>query len=126
MGLGHSRQKYNYLPETISDSIFAIISEELGLIGALILITLFVILALRGFKIAKNAPDDFGKLVDGGITFWIVFQAFMNIMAITGLMPLTGIPLPFISYGGSALVVSFIAMGILLNISKYTKQTFRR
>ena len=125
-GLGHSRQKYNYLPETISDSIFAIISEELGLIGALVLIALFVILALRGFKIAKNAPDDFGKLVAGGITFWIVFQAFMNIMAITGLMPLTGIPLPFISYGGSALVVSFIAMGILLNISKYTKETFHR
>lgn len=125
-GLGHSRQKYNYLPETISDSIFAIISEELGLIGALVLIALFVILALRGFKIAKNAPDNFGKLVAGGITFWIVFQAFMNIMAISGLIPLTGIPLPFISYGGSALVVSFIAMGILLNISKYTEQSFYR
>ncbi len=123
LGLGHSRQKYNYLPESISDSIFAIISEELGLIGALILISLFIILALRGFRIAKNAPDAFGKLVAGGITFWIISQAFMNIMAISGLIPLTGIPLPFISYGGSALVISLIAMGIVLNISKHTEQS---
>ena len=123
LGLGHSRQKYNYLPESISDSIFAIISEELGLIGTLILISLFIILALRGFRIAKNAPDAFGKLVAGGITFWIISQAFMNIMAISGLIPLTGIPLPFISYGGSALVISLIAMGIVLNISKHTKQS---
>jgi cell division protein FtsW len=126
LGLGHSRQKYNYLPEPISDSIFAVLSEELGLIGALVLISLFAVFALRGFRIAKNAPDIFGKLIAGGITFWIISQAFMNIMAISGLIPLTGIPLPFISYGGSALVVSFIGVGILLNISKYTKENVIR
>ncbi|MFH1460805.1 MAG: putative lipid II flippase FtsW [Patescibacteria group bacterium] len=120
LGLTHSIQKWKYLPEAISDSIFAIIAEELGLIGAGFLVILFVILAWRGLKIAKNAPDKFGFLLAGGITGWIFFQAFINMAAISGMIPLTGMPLPFISYGSSALVSSLIGMGILVNISKYT------
>ncbi len=120
LGLGHSRQKFNYLPEPVGDSIFAIIGEELGLIGCIILITLFVILAVRGFKVAKKAPDNFGQLVAVGITCWIIIQAFMNIAAISGIIPLTGVPLPFISYGGTSLVFLMAGVGILLNISKQT------
>jgi cell division protein FtsW len=121
VGLGHSRQKFNYLPEPVGDSIFAIIGEELGMIGAGILIALFIMLALRGFKIAKAAPDNFGKLVAVGVTSWVIFQAFINIAAITGMIPLTGIPLPFISYGGTSLVFLMAGVGILLNISKQAK-----
>lgn len=118
VGLGHSRQKFNYLPEPVGDSIFAVIGEELGMIGATILIALFVVLAMRGIKIAKNAPDMFGRLVATGITMWIILQAFINIGANIALVPLTGIPLPFISYGGTSLVFLMAAIGILLNISK--------
>ena len=121
LGLGHSIQKWKYLPEVIGDSIFAIIAEEFGLIGAGFLIFLFIFLAWRGFKIAKNAPDKFGYLLAGGIVGWLFFQAFINIMAICGMIPLTGMPLPFISYGGTALAISLIAVGIVTNISKYTK-----
>lgn len=120
VGLGHSLQKFNYLPEPVGDSIFAIIEEELGLVGGLFLISLFVYLAIRGLRIAKNAPDKFSKLVATGIVTWIVFQAFINIAAISGLIPLTGIPLPFISYGGTSIIFLMAATGILLNISKYT------
>lgn len=120
-GLGHSRQKFNYLPEPVGDSIFAIISEELGLVGAGILVILFLALAFRGFKIAKNVPDFFGRIIATGVTSWVIFQAFMNIAAILGLVPLTGIPLPFISYGGTSLVFLLAGIGILLNISKQTK-----
>src|SRR3989344_4395727 len=121
VGLGHSRQKFNYLPEPVGDSIFAIIGEEFGLLGCLVIITLFLILAFRGYKIAKNAPDDYGKMIAVGITSWIIFQALINIMAIIGLIPLTGVPLPFISYGGSSLVFLLAGIGILLNISKQSK-----
>ncbi len=121
LGLGHSRQKFNFLPEPIGDSIFAIIGEELGLLGAGIVVILFTLFALRAIKIAKNAPDDFGKIVAVGIVAWVVFQAFVNIAAITALMPLTGIPLPFISYGGTSFIFLMAAMGILLNISKQSK-----
>jgi cell division protein FtsW len=120
VGLGHSRQKYEYLPSPASDSIFAITAEELGFIGATILITLFLVLAIRGFKIARNSPDRFAQLTAVGITSWLVVQAFINIGAITGLIPLTGITLPFISYGASSMVMSLIGVGILINISKYT------
>lgn len=120
-GLGHSLQKWQYLPEPINDSIFAIAAEELGLTGASILIILFLIFAWRGFKIAKKAPDVFGRLTAVGITGWLVFQAFINMAAISGLIPLTGVPLPFISYGGSAMVVSLAGVGILANVSKYTR-----
>ena len=121
LGLGHSRQKYNYLPEPIGDSVFAIVAEELGMVGAVFLLTLFVLFALRGYKIAQNAPDEFGRLVAIGITSWIIFQSIINIMAIVGLIPLTGIPLPFISYGSTSLVFVLAGVGILLNISKHSK-----
>ena len=121
LGFGRSRQKFNYLPEPIGDSIFAVTGEELGIIGLFILMTLFFIFALRGFKIASKAPDNFGKFVAVGITSWITFQALINMAAITSLIPLTGIPLPFISYGGSALITSLVGVGVLLNISRYGK-----
>lgn len=122
VGLGNSRQKFNYLPEPVGDSIFAIIGEELGLMGGTVLVVLFVMLAMRGLKIAKEAPDSFGRLVAAGITMWIIFQSFINIGANIALIPLTGIPLPFISYGGTSMVFLMSAIGILLNISKQTKQ----
>jgi cell division protein FtsW len=118
LGLGHSRQKFNYLPEPVGDSIFAIIGEELGMAGAILLIALFLTLTIKGFMIAKKAPDEFGKLVAIGITSWIVFQALINIAAMTSLIPLTGVPMPFISYGGTSLVFLMAGIGILLNISK--------
>ncbi len=121
LGLGQSRQKFNYLPEPIGDSIYAIIGEELGMIGALAVIILFIILATKGFRIAKRAPDKFASLTATGITAWIVLQAFVNIMAIVGLIPLTGVTLPFISYGSTSLLFTLLAVGILLNISRYTK-----
>lgn len=121
LGWGHSRQKYNYLPSPASDSIFAITAEELGFLGATILIILFIGLAMRGFKIAKNSPDKFAGLTAVGITSWFIIQAFVNIGAIIGVSPLTGITLPFVSYGSSSMIMSLIGMGILINISKYTK-----
>jgi len=121
LGLGNSRQKFNYLPEASGDSIFAIIGEELGFIWALLLVLLFVFVAYRGFQTARCTDDMFGKLVAVGITSWIVFQAFINLAGILNLIPFTGLPLPFISYGGSSMVATLIAVGILLNISCYTK-----
>ena len=120
LGLGHSIQKWRYLPEPIGDSIFAIIAEELGLIGAGLLVVLFVLLAWRGLKIARGAPDKFGLLLAGSITGWFFIQVFINMASISNLIPLAGLPLPLISYGGSAMVVSLISLGILVNISKYT------
>ncbi len=118
LGFGRSIQKYNYLPEPMADSIFAIFAEELGFIGVAILIALFVTLAWRGFTIARHAPDVFGRLLAAGISINIVAQAFINMAAISGLLPLTGIPLPFVSYGGTSLAVTLASVGILLNISK--------
>lgn len=119
LGLGHSRQKYQYLPEAATDSIFAIIGEEIGFIGAAIVVIILFMLVYKIFRIAKKSPDQFAKLVAGGIACWIGIQVVINLSAMVGLIPLTGIPLPFISYGGSSLVVMLIAMGIILNISKY-------
>jgi cell division protein FtsW len=121
LGLGQSIQKYNYLPEPMGDSIFAITAEELGFIGVAIIMAIFVILAIRGLRTAKDAPDNFARLLALGITSWFVIQAFVNIAAISGVMPLTGVPLPLASYGGTAFVVALFGMGILLNISKYSK-----
>ena len=104
-----------------SDSIFAIIAEELGFIIAIGIIALFIALMIRGFKISRQASDMFGKLVAAGITAWITFQAFVNIGSMLSLLPLTGIPLPFISYGSSSVLTLMAAFGILLNISKHTK-----
>ncbi len=121
VGLGKSLQKFNYLPEPVGDSIFAIMGEELGLIGATVLIVLLLFLAARGLRIAKRAPDKFSQLAAAGIISWIIFQSFINIAAISGLIPLTGVPLPFISYGGTSMVFLMAGIGILLNISKQTK-----
>ena len=121
-GFGQSRQKYNYLPEAIGDSIFAIVSEELGFIRVLVILMLFLFLAIRGFRISKQAPDTFGKLLALGITSWIVIQALVNIGGITSIIPLTGIPLPFISYGSTAMAVTLSGVGILLNISRNANQ----
>jgi len=118
VGLGNSLQKYAYLPESTTDSIFAIIAEELGFIGAVILILFFIYIIFRCFRIAVHAKDNFGKLLAGGITTFIALQAIINLAAQTSLVPLTGIPLPFISYGGSSLIIDLAAVGILLNISK--------
>ena len=117
LGLGQSRQKF-YIPEITTDSIFAVIGEELGFLGGLFLITLFSVLIYRGFKIAENCTDRFGQILAGGITSWLGIQAIINLGAMVSLLPLTGVPLPFISYGGSALVANLTAVGILLNISK--------
>jgi len=119
LGLGASRQKYEYLPESMTDSIFAIIGEELGFLGAACLILVFLFIIWRGFNVAREAPDKFGQLLAVGITSWIGIQALVNFASMVALVPLTGIPLPFISYGGSSLVVSLAGVGILLNISKY-------
>lgn len=119
LGLGQSRQKYNYLPEPFGDSIFAIIGEELGLVGLAALIALFLIFMWRCFAIAKNAPDNFGKLLVSGITVILAVQFFMNIAAITQFMPLTGVPMPFISYGGSAMISALFGVGVILNVSRY-------
>ena len=117
-GFGYSLQKYSYLPEAIGDSIFAIYGEETGFVGTSILISLFVLFAIRGFRIAARAPDFFGQLVAVGVTSWITIQALINMAAISGLIPLTGVPLPFVSYGGSNLAAILCACGILINISK--------
>ena len=122
LGLGRSRQKYYYLPEPAGDSIFAIIAEELGFVRTLLVLLIFVAIGWRGFIIARQAPDVFGRLLATGITSWILIQAFINVGSILGVMPLTGIPLPFISYGGSALAILLFASGVLLNISKYTTE----
>lgn len=119
-GLGRSIQIYGYLPEASNDSIFAVIGEEFGIIGALLIVVLFGVLVYRGFKIAQAAPDTFGRLTAAGITMIFMFQAFINIAAMLSLVPLTGIPLPFISYGGSSLLIMMFAAGILFNISKHT------
>ena len=120
LGLGYSRQKFNYLPEPVGDSIFALIAEETGLVGASLVISGFLLLALRGYKIARLAPDAFSALLTAGVVSWIVFQSLVNIMAIVGLIPLTGVPLPFISYGSTSLVFLLTAVGIVLNISRYS------
>ena len=117
-GLGLSQQKLGFLPQSLGDSIFAIFAEETGFLGALLLIFLFLIFLWRGLKIAKNSSNLFFKLLAFGITCQIILQALINIGALTGILPLTGIPLPFISYGGSHLVAELIAVGLLLNISK--------
>lgn len=120
LGIGQSRQKYDFIPDVQTDAIFAVIGEEFGFVGAAIVVSLFAFLVYRGFKIARAAPDEFGRIAAAGITSWIGLQALMNLGAVTGLLPLKGISLPLVSYGGSGLVVSLAALGILLNISKHT------
>jgi len=118
-GYGQSLQKMRYLPEPHTDSIFAIICEELGFLRSGLVIAAFFYLFYLGLSISRKAPDDFGKLLAIGIVSSLLIQAFINISAMLGLVPLTGVTLPFISYGGNSLIISFIQIGILLNISKY-------
>ncbi|MFC1624983.1 putative lipid II flippase FtsW [Patescibacteria group bacterium] len=122
VGLGQSRQKFLFLPEAATDSIFAVIAEEIGFFGAIIVIFLFLFYILNAFKIAKNAPDIFSQVLSVGIVAWVSSQVIFNIGSNVALVPLTGIPLPFFSYGGSALTMLLFANGILLNISKYEKK----
>ena len=122
LGLGQSRQKTLYMPEPHNDFIFSIIGEEVGLIGCLFIIGLFLIFIWRGVKVAMNARDTYGKLLAMGITSIIAVQAIINIAVVTGSMPVTGVPMPFISYGGTSLVINLTAMGILLNISRQVEK----
>lgn len=121
VGLAQSKQKFNFLPEQYTDFIFAIICEELGFIGAFIVILLFISLLWRGVVIARRAPDLFGFLLASGIVFYVTVQAFSNISVVLGIFPVTGIPLPFISFGGTSLIITMTSMGVLLNISRYTR-----
>jgi cell division protein FtsW len=123
-GLGQSIQKFNYLPEPQGDSIFAVLGEELGFIGCFVLICLYLAFALRGFRIAiRNAPDAFSKLLTIGFISIITVQSFMNIASIIGVFPLTGVPLVFISHGGTALLLSMGMVGVILNISRFKSKT---
>lgn len=121
LGLGQSRQKTLYMPEPHNDFIFSIIGEELGLIGCLCIITLFVVFIWKGIKVAMSARDAYGTLLAIGITSVVAVQSLINIAVVTGSMPVTGVPLPFISYGGTSLVINMAAMGVLLNISRQTE-----
>ncbi|HOQ11260.1 MAG TPA: putative lipid II flippase FtsW [Spirochaetota bacterium] len=125
VGLGFGTQKISRLPEPHTDFIFAVIAEEVGLVGTVCLLMLFCFFFWRGINIALSAPDSFGRLLAVGMTLLIVVQAFINIGVVTGSLPTTGIPLPFISYGGSSLLTSMIASGILLNISRYREVALR-
>ena len=117
LGYGSSVQKHFYLPEPQTDFIFSIISEEFGFMGVLIVATLFITMIVSGFKIAMKTEDLFGKYLSFGITFGLAFQAILNLMVVVGLIPVTGVTLPFLSYGGSSLLITMFSMGILLNIS---------
>jgi cell division protein FtsW len=121
LGLGYSRQKFNYLPEPAGDSIFAIVAEEIGFVFSSLFIILFAILMIRGFYVVRHAPDNFGKLIALGIVVWLSAQIFVNIASIIGLLPLTGVPLPFVSLGGTNLLVTLFGIGILANISRFTE-----
>ncbi len=120
-GIGNSRQKHFFLPEPQTDFIFSIISEELGFLGCVIVVGLFIAICYTGFKISKNCEDKFGKYLSFGIIFQIAFQACLNLMVVVGLIPVTGVTLPFLSYGGSSLLITLCSIGIVLNISRYQK-----
>ncbi len=122
VGLGASRQKWSYVPNAHTDFIFAILGEELGLIGTLVVLAAFGFFCYLGVRIAREAPDRFGFLVAGGITAWIGIQAVINIGAVTGMLPITGVPLPMISFGGTSLVLTMAAIGILLSIARRGRQ----
>lgn len=118
LGFGHSRQKHLYLPEVHSDSIFAVIAEEMGYFFSFGLVVLIMLVAWRGFKIAKEAPDQYGYLLVSGIMIWFFWQSFINIGAMVGLLPLTGVTLPFVSHGGTSLMVCLAAVGIISSVSR--------
>src|SRR5262249_20077442 len=121
VGLGNGQLKES-IPAPVTDSIFATIGEETGLLGALAVVALFAYFAYRGIRISMLAKDEFGKLLAAGITTYLVFQALENMLSVTNIIPFTGVPLPFISFGGSSLVVNLVAVGILLNISRHLEE----
>ncbi len=123
VGYGKSVQKFGYLPEVQADMIFSAMSEELGFLRLLIVISMFSVLIYRGFRVAQNAPDRFGFLVATGITSWIAVQSIINILVNSGLFPITGLTMPFLSYGGSSLIALLTGVGILLNISKHSTES---
>ncbi len=125
LGLGGGREKWGTLPNAHTDFIFSVVGEELGLIGAVVVLGLFFALAWYGFRVAGRAPDRFGSLMAVGVTIWITSQAVINIGAVIGVLPVTGIPLPFISFGGSSLVINLAAMGILMNIARQERSGHR-
>ncbi|MDO8660189.1 MAG: FtsW/RodA/SpoVE family cell cycle protein, partial [Candidatus Parcubacteria bacterium] len=120
-GYGQSIQKFGYVPEAQGDSIFAVLGEEFGFIGAVGAVFLYLLFALRGFRIANNSPDLFSRLLVSGIVIMLTMQSFMHIASVTGVLPLTGVPLPFMSLGGTSLMISLAAIGIVLQISKFNK-----
>jgi cell division protein FtsW len=126
LGLGHSRQKYMYLPEVIGDSIFAVIAEELGFILILVIFILLIGFIWRLTQIASNAQDGFAFLFVAGVAGWMFSQILLNIGSMIGLFPMTGLPLPLISYGGTALSVSLSAMGIVANITRHSKRSVNK
>jgi cell division protein FtsW len=121
VGLGASRAKFFYLPEQYTDFIFSVLGEELGLLGALAVVALFVVFAYRAIKIAIASPDRFGYFIVIGCTAIIVIQAFVNIGVVTSSWPVTGVPLPFISFGGSSLIVNLIAVALIANVGRYRR-----
>ncbi|MCC5953590.1 MAG: putative lipid II flippase FtsW [Acidimicrobiia bacterium] len=121
-GLGQGRAKYGFLPEGHTDFIFSNIGEEFGLLGAVVLLGLFVAIGVLGVGVALAAPDRFGMLVATGVTTWILVQAFVNLGAVVGLLPITGVPLPFVSSGGSSLIVTMVGFGMLLNVARHSER----
>jgi len=118
VGLGASRQKWDYLPNAHSDFIFAIIGEELGLLGAFFVLVMFGLLLFAGIRIAVRAPDTFGRFLAAGVTAWIGLQTIVNLGAVTGVLPITGVPLPLVSFGGTALVVTLAGIGVLASVAR--------
>jgi cell division protein FtsW len=125
LGLGASREKFGYLPNQYTDYIFAIIGEELGLLGTLVVLGLFALLGYAGIRIAQNCPDRFSQLAAAGVTAWLLGQALVNMGAVVGLLPITGIPLPMVSFGGSALVPTLFAIGMLLSFARHEPSAAR-
>jgi cell division protein FtsW len=126
VGLGASRQKWSYIPNAHTDFIFAILGEEMGLLGTLAVLGLFGLLAYVGVQTARRAPDRFGMLLASGVTLWVTAQALVNMGAVTAALPITGVPLPLVSFGGTSLVVSLAAMGVLTNIASQARRPRRR
>lgn len=122
-GFGQSIQKFSYLPEPQGDSIFAVLGEELGLVGTVGTVILYLLFAMRGLRIANNSPDLFSRLLVAGIVILLIMQSFMHIASVTGVFPLTGVPLPFMSHGGTSLMIDLMAVGIILQISKLQTKT---
>lgn len=122
LGLGASRSKFFYLPESHTDGVFAVVGEELGLIATVAIVLVFMLFMIRGYQIAMRARDDFGALLATGVTTWVVLQALMNIGGITRVIPLAGIPLPFLSFGGNAIAALLMGIGVLLSVSRYSRE----